>query len=191
MATSLLAPSVLHPSIRISFSERKLSSGSQADLHPTQHSAAPVKVVEGSPPTPRPGRAEFSRYPVALMGRCTAVRTRLTSITWPESRRRMRTTSSGRSCLLSFGVLVSGGRGRGRFGAASVTGLWCVHRLVRVRHQVLLRRIEIEPEQRPWKIEIRLQPQRGVAFEQMVAVAHQKMAVPERPQVAQAVVHRP
>jgi len=55
----------------------------------------------------------------------------------------------------------------------------------------MLSGIDFKPEQRPGKVEVRLERECGVAFEEVIAVAKQKMAVLERPKVADAIVHGP
>jgi hypothetical protein len=115
-------------------------------------------------------------------------RVRLTSITSPESRRRMRTTKSGAPDFWPSTV-ISGDRG-GR--AGHIAGLlFSLCRLPRVGDQKLLRGIHLHPQQRPRKMQKRLQVQRRVALLEAVPVAQQEVAILEHPQVAHAVVDRP
>src|ERR1035437_6479947 len=63
--------------------------------------------------------------------------------------------------------------------------------LARGGDQELLRRVHLQPEQRPRKAQVGLQLERGVAQFEIVPVAQQEAAVLEHPQVAGPVVNRP
>ena len=122
------------------------------------------------------------KYPSELMGRCTVERTRLTSITWPDSRRRMRNTRSVflASALPGDGFCPSSTivrRGGGPFADLAGLGWMPLHGLPGVGHHELLRGIEFKPQQRPGKLKQRLQFQLGIALLDTVAVAQQKMPV--------------
>ena len=55
----------------------------------------------------------------------------------------------------------------------------------------MLFRIEFEPKQRTREVQIRLQGKCGVALEEIVAVAEKKMAIFQRPKIANAIVDGP
>src|SRR5581483_890620 len=83
-------------------------------------------------------------------------------------------------------------RGRGRGGARRLSWLGLsLRRFMRVRHNELLGWIEFDPQQVARKLKERFESEARVADHQAVAVAEQKMAVVEHPQIADAVMKSP
>ena len=138
------------------------------------------------------------------MGRCTEARTRLTSITWPDSRRRMRTTVSGVSGVASLPGKASESLEELWLScvtvAAAVAGLptWpCLAGAETGSSELETRNccagVEFQAQKLTRKLQQRLENQMDVTLLHVVLVSQQKVTILEHPKVACPVVkvHRP